>query len=251
MALGDGTAWDETNPTNSTQAVTIDDHILDLRKGLRLRMANEHVWPTTGATASFGHHTFITLQPQGAAPTLATSRVASIFVDTDDVTRIETALKSSMPVPAIVQMVSTRLSTGTSLNALFTRSANVPQQTDGTSGVEIGTIVITPISATNKLKVEFVFLGSLSSTNHFNCMALFQDNTASAEAAVHELYQSVNDDGLIPFVHVMDAGTTGSTTLKFRMGPDRAAGTAAPGNANTGAFGTKGGSVIIVTEYAV
>ncbi|KKM95749.1 hypothetical protein LCGC14_1185060 [marine sediment metagenome] len=247
MALGDGTAWDETNPTNSTQAVTIDDHILDLRKGLRLRMANEHVWPTTGATASFGHHTFITLQPQGAAPTLATSRVASIFVDTDDVTRIETALKSSMPVPAIVQMVSTTLVIGVTATSAFSVTDDVPQQTDGTAGTEIGSISITPISSTNNLKVEAVLQSFLEGSNKSSSVALFQDATASAAWAV-TLYETGPNQHLThAFLHVMTAGTTGATTLKFFAGMHATSG----GAYHSGAFGTKGGSVIIVTEYAV
>lgn len=82
MAIGDGTQWDETNPQQSTLANTIDSYDRDLRVGVRLRMANEHVWPSiqTGSSQA-GQHLFITLRAQTAAPGLSGSQVASVYVD--------------------------------------------------------------------------------------------------------------------------------------------------------------------------
>jgi hypothetical protein len=85
MALGDGTGWDETLPTDATSAVQIDDHNRDLRKGIRLRMANEHEWPgSQSATSEAGQHKFITFQSQAAKPTLAGTQVNAIYASTDN-----------------------------------------------------------------------------------------------------------------------------------------------------------------------
>lgn len=54
MALGDGTAWDEASPTNSSLVSTVDNEIIDLRVGTRLRMAKEHVTPA-GSSAGGEH----------------------------------------------------------------------------------------------------------------------------------------------------------------------------------------------------
>ena len=85
MALGDGTSWDETTPTDATTAVQIDDYNRDLRKGVRSRMAVEHEWPSSqAATSEAGAHKFITLQNQAAKPTLAGTQVAGVYVKTQN-----------------------------------------------------------------------------------------------------------------------------------------------------------------------
>lgn len=71
MALGDGSAWDEANPQQSTLANTIDSHIKDVRIGARSRLAIEHIWPASQAgTAAAGYHTYITFQSQASVPTM-------------------------------------------------------------------------------------------------------------------------------------------------------------------------------------
>jgi hypothetical protein len=77
MALGDGTAWDETTPSNATNISDGDDHIRDLRIGTRIRMEKEHVAPA--ATSAGGEHKFITLQAQGTKPTLSGSQIAAVY----------------------------------------------------------------------------------------------------------------------------------------------------------------------------
>ena len=42
----DGSAHDETTPTNSDLANEIDDNIRDMKISVRSRMANEHIWPS-------------------------------------------------------------------------------------------------------------------------------------------------------------------------------------------------------------
>lgn len=84
MAVGDGVVWAESLPDNTTLASEIDDYDRDLRIGVRSRMALEHIWPSahTG-TGSGGRHTYITFQPQAAAPTMAGTTGGGLYVSTE------------------------------------------------------------------------------------------------------------------------------------------------------------------------
>ena len=65
----DGSTWDETQPTQSTIANTIDSVTRDVKIGTRSRLANEHNWPSSqSSTASGGQHLFISLQQQTGTP---------------------------------------------------------------------------------------------------------------------------------------------------------------------------------------
>lgn len=87
MALGDGITWDETLPDDNVAISQGDDHILDLRKGVRSRMALEHEWPASqSATAPAGKHKFLTFQLQTAAPTLSGTQVAALYHGTQATT---------------------------------------------------------------------------------------------------------------------------------------------------------------------
>jgi len=80
----DGVTWSETRPDNTDLASEVDDYIIDLKKGVRARLAKEHLWPTaqTG-TGEGGQHNYITFQPQAAAPTLAGTTAGSLYFTTD------------------------------------------------------------------------------------------------------------------------------------------------------------------------
>ena len=54
MALGDGTTWDETEPTESTEASLAPVYINDDRVGTRKRMQNEHFWPAAQTSVNQG-----------------------------------------------------------------------------------------------------------------------------------------------------------------------------------------------------
>ena len=84
MALGDGTGWDETVPSDSTVASNIDDYSRDLRIGIADRMGQEHIHPATSSVG--GQHKWITLQALTTFPTLTPSatQVASIHVEVVD-----------------------------------------------------------------------------------------------------------------------------------------------------------------------
>ena len=78
----DGVTWNESAPDNTTAAHEIDDYNKDLRKGIRARMALEHVWSSSQtATNEAGYHKYITLQPTDGAPTMAGTTAGAIWVD--------------------------------------------------------------------------------------------------------------------------------------------------------------------------
>lgn len=80
MAIGDGSSWNESVPTNATVANQIDDYNRDLRTGISARMRHEHIWPTSQTgTDEAGYHTFITFQAT-ASPTLAGTTAGALFV---------------------------------------------------------------------------------------------------------------------------------------------------------------------------
>lgn len=69
MALGDGSTWDESNPQQSTLANQIDSYQRDEKIGVRVRMAQEHIWPSSQtASAQAGQHVYISFQAQTATP---------------------------------------------------------------------------------------------------------------------------------------------------------------------------------------
>ncbi len=83
MSIGDGAVWNESVPDNDTIANQIDDYDRDLRVGVRSRLAREHVFPASQtATSEGGHHSFITLQAQTAAPAMAGTTGGALYVTT-------------------------------------------------------------------------------------------------------------------------------------------------------------------------
>ena len=124
----------------------------------------------------------------------------------------------------------------------------IPQNDEGN---EFMTLSITPTDADNLLKIEVIALVSSSTANERTAGALFQDDTENALAAM-----AANYDGnttLTPqpivFTHCMTAGTTSSTTFKFRAGQPTAGTTGFNGWNSTRIFGGVMASSITITEY--
>ena len=119
----------------------------------------------------------------------------------------------------------------------------IPQNTEGN---EFMTLAITPTSATTRLKIDVVLFGASNSTN-WTTMALFQDSTADALAAVSCL-PSANWTDCLSFSHTMTSGTTSETTFKVR-----ASGTSGTftfnGSGGTRKYGGVAASSITITEY--
>jgi hypothetical protein len=123
----------------------------------------------------------------------------------------------------------------------------IPQNTEGN---EFLTVSITPTSASNYLMIEVNALLS-NSTGNSVIGAIFQDSTANALAATSNTPPNVGSGQFFVLRHRMTAGTTSSTTLKFRAGAIAAATTYLNANSSgTRLFGGVAASLITVTEIA-
>ena len=117
----------------------------------------------------------------------------------------------------LVQFKSAEYTTRTSVTTVIPFDDTVPQNDEGT---EILTLAITPKSTSNKLIIECL-LPMYDGGTTLACMcALFQDSTADALAVAANVNSQANYFQQLKLVHIMDAGTTSSTTFKIRVGPD-------------------------------
>jgi len=84
----DGITWNEAGIDNNTQASLIDDHMRDLMKAVRSRMAQEHVFPASQTgTNEAGWHTFITMSAQTSTPSLVygtSTQEGCVFIDANN-----------------------------------------------------------------------------------------------------------------------------------------------------------------------
>lgn len=135
------------------------------------------------------------------------------------------------------------MATGTTIIPL---DDTIPQNTEGT---EFMSLAFTPESATSKLKIDVVFHGGTSIAARM-IMALFQDSTANALAAVQLFVDSTSGGGVLSMTHWMTAGTTSATTFKVRAGPNAAATMTFNGSIGARLFGGVAASSITITEIA-
>lgn len=119
----------------------------------------------------------------------------------------------------------------------------IPQITEGD---EYMTVTFTPLSATDRLKIDVVLLYNEPSGAP-GC-ALFQDTSVNALAAARAQYGAVNEAGSFNFTHYMVAGTTSPTTFKVRAG-DTGGTFRINGNSSGRIYGGVMASSITVTEY--
>jgi len=90
----------------------------------------------------------------------------------------------------------------------------IPQSGEG---VQMLTQAITPRHAADLLFISHVGMYSPSASGNMG-VALFQDSTANALAAVACTVNGANEVFTIPLIYQMQAGTTSSTTFKIRAG---------------------------------
>ena len=95
-------------------------------------------------------------------------------------------------------------------------------------------------------------LSSTAIAGNILCIALFQDSTANALAAVNSpiIVTGVAIVGGVSFIHTMTAGTTSATTFKVRIGASAAGTTTFNGSAGARFLGGVYASSIVITEYA-
>jgi len=121
----------------------------------------------------------------------------------------------------------------------------IPQNTEG---LQILSVTITPTSTTNRLRIEWDFMGCASTSAGHISIALFQDSTANALAV-----RSGGGDNVMVYSlsgsYEMAAGTTSSTTFKLNFGADT--GTAyVNGNSSGRKFGGASAARLRVTEIS-
>lgn len=152
-----------------------------------------------------------------------------------------------LPAGTVLQVVSTQTGAAATASTTIANDDSIPQNTEGT---ELMTRAITPISATNKLKITVTaFLGSDAAD--YYAVALFQDSTADALACGYS-HIGTNQTNCITFTHYMTSGTTSSTTFKVRTGS--AGGSAFRFNGQDGAgrkYGGVAASSIVIEEIKV
>ena len=113
------------------------------------------------------------------------------------------------------------------------------------------TLAITPTNTNNTLVIEVIFFGGGTVTNGTELqVALFQDSTADALAAVSGTIPAAARTTSIPLVHTMTAGTTSATTFKVRAGMNGSDTTTFNGQGGGRLFGGVAASSIVITEVS-
>lgn len=152
---------------------------------------------------------------------------------------------SSMAVGSIVQVVNTTSSAVATGTTAIPNDDTIPQITEGT---EFITQSITPRATTNILVIQINAVMAVAAASNI-IGALFQDATANALAATSTNAATINSLVPLTLTYTMAAGTTSSTTFRFRAG--NAAGNTVTwnGEAATRRFGAIAKSSIVIHEY--
>lgn len=114
-----------------------------------------------------------------------------------------------------VQVVNTQTGSMTTGATTIPYDDTIPQITEGN---EFMTLAITPTNASNKLRIDVVFNGSVANATNRIIVALFQDSTANALAVSMTELSATTMVGNVKFTHYMTAGTTSATTFRVRAG---------------------------------
>jgi hypothetical protein len=120
----------------------------------------------------------------------------------------------------------------------------IPQQTEGDQYMSLS---ITPISATSRLIIDVVWIGTNSGLNHCG-VALFQDAAANAVAAAAATWAAGSYFHTVSFRHIMTSGAINTTTFKVRAGGNSAGTTTFNGAAGGRIFGGIMASSIVIRE---
>jgi hypothetical protein len=182
----------------------------------------------------------------GGSVTIAEPTTASNF--TQNLPAVDGTVITTGNIPVgsvlkVVNLMSSAVATGTTT---IPQDDTIPQNTEGT---EFMTLAITPTSASNKLRIDVVVNGAGSATNSW-IVALFQDSTANAIAAISYNIAANNVAETAAFTYFMTAGTTSSTTFKVRAGLISAGTYTFNGQSGGRLFGGVMASSITITEIA-
>ena len=130
-------------------------------------------------------------------------------------TAYATASGRSVAIGGVVQTVeATPILSVVTCPTAIPYDDTIPQKTEGN---EVITVQITPVSASNRLRIESEAICCIT-TDGYTTMALFQDSVASA-LAIDTCYDRNHAPDKRTIVHEMAAGTTSLITFKIRVGP--------------------------------
>lgn len=227
MPIGDGSAWDETNPTNSTLATSIDDYDRDLRVGVRSRMSLEHEWPSSqSATNQAGQHKFVTLQNQSAKPTVSGTQLAAVYTKTQGSglqelfweneagTEVQLTNRSN-PNPAsgsVIQVVNGQSASVVTVNSVLAQDNSVPLDAET---VQVTTLSITPSNASNKIYLKGKVTGAASGAATIMGLCIF-NGTTCVSVDWNQSFSTSAENSEVE--HYMTAGTTGAITFYLKAG---------------------------------
>lgn len=146
----------------------------------------------------------------------------------------------------VVNVQSGSLATGTTV---MPSDDTIPQISEGD---QFMSLAITPVSATNKLKIEVVaHLSEATGGNRVMTAALFKNTDADALACSFSQNGTTYPEPPICFTHYMTAGTTDEITFKVRAGADGAGTTTFNGVGGARKYGGVMASSITITEIRV
>lgn len=195
-----------------------------------------------------------TLTLQGAGNTglsidSSGNATATTQAQANNSTRIgTTAYVDRVAVQQVVSTITGAMATGTTT---MPYDDTIPQNTEGDQYMSLA---ITPKSATSTLLISVVFNCTCGAAN-YGTMALFQDSTAGALAAVSVLSANVSGAATYPYQMIlnykMTSGTTSSTTFKVRAGPGASDTMTFNGQSGARRLGGVMASSIIITEIGV
>jgi len=144
-----------------------------------------------------------------------------------------------------VQHVGTNYTASNTGTTVTPFDDTIPQITEG---IEFMTQAITPKRTSNILVIEGVWVGASSVPGQMT-VALHQDSTANALAAIGSYQDTAGAIIAIPFRFKMTAGTTSSTTFRIRVGNTNAGTTTFNGSGSARKYGGIAVSNITITEY--
>jgi hypothetical protein len=148
--------------------------------------------------------------------------------------------------PRIAQVVTYQTGDVATGSTQLPTDNSIPQSGEGDQYMELA---ITPTNASSTLIIEVVFIGSTSAAGAIGFgVALFQDSTVNALAAVPVTSPSAGSVINPQLRHKMTAGTTSATTFKVRAGANAAGTTTFNGSGGTRIFGGVAASSIKITE---
>ena len=155
---------------------------------------------------------------------VTSAKIADGTIVNADINASAGIVGSKLGTGAVLQVKNSTVSTSDTSASSIGADDTIPQSNEG---LEVTTLAITPKSASNKLLIQVVVMGS-SSSDAVTTIGLFQDSGANALGAVTAYQSTGTGTHTLSFNHFMTAGTTSATTFKVRAG------------ANTGTFTLNG-----------